>query len=283
MKQSDEFSRLDLKSLDGQLLWELENGFELSPRESQLILETVRLYYGQSPETRAGRVSLWVVKRDAVVGKPIESLPRVQVWVSLDSGGEDLEAYQLYGHVGLRRQKLLRVSEEIVDQGGIATQTDLARVLGTSLRTIKRDIAFFRKYGIRVLTRGSYSDIGPGLSHKVDIVEMYLSGYVYTEICRRTRHSARAVKRYVNTFVRVVSLYERGISSSAEIAHYVGTSERLAVQYLALYFKVREKSQWLSRIEDLLEQTSSRTDYGGEIKKRVYGGLSRRGEWWKGR
>lgn len=31
----DELRRLEDKSLDGQLLWELENGFELSPRESQ--------------------------------------------------------------------------------------------------------------------------------------------------------------------------------------------------------------------------------------------------------
>ncbi|NIT57945.1 MAG: DUF1670 domain-containing protein [Aliifodinibius sp.] len=268
MFKSDELSRLDFKSLDGQLLWELENGFELSPRESQLILETIHLYYDQNPEARAGRVSLWVVKRDAMVGKPIESLPRIQVWVSLDGGREDLEVYRSYGHVGLRRQKLLRLSEEIVDQGGVGTQADLARLLGTSLRTIRRDIAFFRKHGIRVLTRGSYSDIGPGISHRVNIVEMYLSGYVYTEICRRTRHSAGAVKRYVNTFMRVVALYERGISSCAELTHYVGLSERLAGQYLELYFKVRENPQWVRRLEDLVEQSASRPGYEGEAKKK---------------
>lgn len=268
MFKSDELSRLDLKSLDGQLLWELENDFELSPRESQLILETVRFYYAQSPQTRAGRVSLWVIKRDALVGKPIKSLPRIQVWVSLDAGSEDLEVYRIYGQVGLRRQKLLRISEEIVDQGGIATQADLARLLGTSPRTLKRDIAFFRKQGIRVLTRGSYSDIGPGVSHKVNIVEMYLSGSVYTEICRRTRHSVGAVKRYVNTFVRVVALYERGIRSCGEIAHYVGVSERLADEYLELYFKVRENAQWMGRLQDLTEQNPSRAAYESEIKKK---------------
>lgn len=31
----DELRRLEDTSLDGQLSWELENGFELSPRESQ--------------------------------------------------------------------------------------------------------------------------------------------------------------------------------------------------------------------------------------------------------
>ena len=122
--------RLKDKSLDGRLLWELEHGFELSPRESGLIVETARSYYSQAPEAKSGRVGLWVVKLDASVGKPLNELPKVQVWVTLDGGEEDLEAYQLYGHAGLRRQKFLRIAEEIVDQYGIATQEDLARLLG---------------------------------------------------------------------------------------------------------------------------------------------------------
>jgi hypothetical protein len=115
MAATDVSQRLDWKSLDGQLLWELENGFELSPRESELILETVNLYYRQAPESRAGRVSLWVVEKDASVGKPIDELPKLQVWVTLDGGQDDLDVYEQYGHARLRRQKILRVTEEIVD------------------------------------------------------------------------------------------------------------------------------------------------------------------------
>jgi len=259
-------ARLEHKSLDGQFLWELQSGFELSPRESSLILETVRLYYGQSPSVRSGRVSIWIVGRDSSVGKPLEALPKVEVWVTLDAGEEDLETYEAYGLSGLRRQKLLRISEEIVEQGGIATQQDLARLLGTSIRTIKRDIAYLRNQGLEVLTRGVYSDIGPSISHKVVIVEMYLSGFVYTEICRKTRHSAKAVKRYVNTFGRVVALYERGVKQPEEIGHYVGISERLANEYLELYFQVRQKSGCRGRIDELLERLSSRPAYPGVDK-----------------
>ncbi len=177
-----------------------------------MIVETVHLYYGQSAESRKGRVSLWVVERDASVGKPLAELAKIEVWITLDAGAEDLDAYEAYGHAGLWRQKVLRITEEIVDQGGIATQEDLARLIGTSVRTIKRDIAYLRQQGFQVVTRGVYSDIGPSVSHKVVIVELYLSGFVYTEICRRTRHSAKAVKRYVTTFGRVVALYSRGIA-----------------------------------------------------------------------
>lgn len=273
MQLTEVGQRLEDKSLDGQLLWELEHGFELSPRESGLIVETVRSYYSQAPEAKSGRVGLWVVRLDASVGKPLNELPKVQVWVTLDGGQEDLEAYQLYGHAGLRRQKLLRITEEIVDQDGIATQEDLARLLGTSLRTIRRDIAYLRGQGLRVLTRGAYSDIGPSLSHKAVIVEMFLSGSVYTEICRRTRHSAKAVKRYVNTFGRVVALYERGIKASEELANYAGISKRLATEYLNLYFQFSKKPAFKERINDLLGRLSSRPSYPGVDK----GGMEKGG------
>lgn len=262
----EELRRLDDKSLDGQMLWELQNGFELSPRESQGVLETVKLLYTQRPEAHAGRVSLWVVKRDASVGKPLNELEKIQVWVTLHGGQEDLEAYEAYGHAGLRRQKILRITEEILDQNGVATQEDLARLLGTSIRTVRRDIAYLLKQGQRVVTRGVYSDIGPSISHKVVIVEMFLSGFVYTDICRKTQHSAQAVQRYVNTFGRVVALYERGIKEAAEIARYAGISERLATEYLELYSKLGKKAGCRERIKDLLAQLPSRPVYPGADK-----------------
>jgi hypothetical protein len=266
LPQADERRRSEDKSLDGQLLWELQNGFELSPRESQGVLEAVQLLYSERPAAQSGRVSLWVVKREASVGKPLSELEKLQVWVTLHGGQEDLEVYQAYGHAGLRRQKILRITQEVLDQGGVATQEDLARLLGTSLRTIRRDIAYLLTQGQRVITRGVYSDIGPSVSHKVVIVEMFLSGFVYTEICRKTQHSAKAVKRYVNTFARVVALYERGIKEPAEIASAAGISERLTNEYLELYFKLGTKPGCRARIQDLLAQLSSRPIYPGADK-----------------
>ena len=269
MEIGEHQERLKEKSLEGQLLWELEHGFELSPRESELIVDEVRLYYGETPDVRTGRVSVWVVRRDSSVGKPLSDLPRTEVVVTLDGGIEDLEVYRLYGHAGLRRQKLMRISEEIVDQGGIATQEDLGRLLGTSLRTIRRDIAYLRTQGIRVLTRGVYSDIGPSASHKVVIIELFLSGCVYSDICRRTRHSAKAVKRYIDIFTRVIALYHRGIKEPEEVAHYAGISSRLAAEYLELYFRIGKDACCTDRIQELLAQRSLRPDYPGiGMKKR---------------
>lgn len=269
----DELHRLEDKSLDGQLLWELENGFELSPRESQGVLDAVKLLYRERPAEKTGRVSLWVLQREASVGKPLSELEKVEVWVTLHAGQEDLETYAQYGHAGLRRQKILRITEEIVEQNGVATQEDLARLLGTSVRTVRRDIAYLLKQGLRVITRGVYSDIGPSVSHKVVIVEMFLNGFVYSEICRKTQHSAKTVKRYVNTFGRVVHLYERGIKAAEEIAKYAGLSTRLVNEYLELYSKLGAKTGCQERIKDLLEQLSSRPSYPGADKSGMKKGL----------
>jgi hypothetical protein len=61
-----------------------------------------------------------------------------------------------------------------------------------------------------------------------------LKRYTYSDIMRRTRHSAQAIKRYLHTFGRVVMLTRKGLNSH-EIAYAVGISERLTQQYLALY------------------------------------------------
>jgi len=256
MRSSEE--RTEIKSLDGQFIWELENSFELSPRESELLLETVRQYYCQDNMRQRGRVSMWVIKLDSSVGKPLSECEKIEVCVTVDGGMEDIDAYRHFGHAGLRRQRILRISEEIVEQGGVPTQEDLARLLCTSVRTIRRDIAYLRDQGVRVITRGVHSDIGRSVSHKAAIVELFLSGIVYTEICRRLHHSAKAVKRYVNTFIRVISLYNRGIRESSDLAHYVGISSRLVDEYLDLYFKLGKKPKCQERIIEIQKQLASR-------------------------
>ncbi|MBK8167974.1 MAG: DUF1670 domain-containing protein [bacterium] len=94
------------------------------------------------------------------------------------------------------------MTEEAVDQEGVLTQEDLARLLQTGVRTVRRDVAQLRSEGHWVPTRGAVQDTGRGQSHKAKIVEMYLQRMTYSEIARRARHSASSIKRYVQTFGR---------------------------------------------------------------------------------
>ena len=111
----------------------------------------------------------------------------------------------------------MRMTEEAVDQGGVLTQEDLARLCHSDVRTIRRDVEALRSAGHWVPTRGAVKAIGRGQSHKAKIVEMYLKRMTYTEIVRRARHAARSVKRYVETFGRIVGLWEKGVRSAGEL------------------------------------------------------------------
>ena len=144
----------------------------------------------------------------------------------------------------MRKHKVIRMANEAFDQGGLLTQEDLAVLLCSSRRTIRRDIKELKVQGIEVPTRGTLQDIGPGVTHKSKVVKMWLEGYEYTDIERKTCHSGFSVQRYLSGFSKVVRFYSRGYSLP-EIRELADMSERLIQEYLDLYeiFKDRPESQ----------------------------------------
>jgi hypothetical protein len=161
---------------------------------------------------------------------------------------------------------LLRMTEEAVDQRGVLTQEDLSRLLQVGVRTIRRDVEVLRAAGYWVPTRGTVKEIGRGQSHKAKIVEMYLRRMTYTEIVRRTRHAPGSVKRYVETFGRVVVLWEKGIREVGEIAYVVGISERLAGEYLELRSRY-DREGYRDRLEEIARQVRRSLSGDGEEKR----------------
>ncbi len=157
------------------------------------------------------------------------------------------------GHA-LRQLKILRLTEEAYHQEGVLTQEDLGRVLQVSSRTIRSDIADLVGHGNTVHTRGYDHDIGRSVSHKTRIVDLYLSGWTYDEIMRRTRHSAHSIKRYVLTFGRLLLLLNRDVSSTRELSRLLNMSERLTREYLELFEKYKEGERWPQVYVELLEQ-----------------------------
>jgi hypothetical protein len=256
--------RLAEKTVERQFLYELETDFELAPAASRALLETAQQVLLPSlggDELREGQMRVTVVGAREPSGKPLSAMAKVGVVVTVDSGLADLEVLRRFGGVGLRRVRLLRMSEEAVDQGGVLTQEDLARLLQTDVRTIRRDMSALRAQGHWVPTRGVVQEIGRGQSHKAKIVEMYLRGLTYTEIVRKARHAPSSVKRYVETFGRVVVLWEKGMREVGEIAYVVGISERLAGEYLVLRERY-DRPAYRDRLEEIARQV--RRVLGGE-------------------
>ena len=78
---------------------------------------------------------------------------------------------------------------------------DLAFLIGMSTGALE---AAIRRCELFVPTRGMIMDIGPGVTHRAEIVRLYVEGYTEPEIVRRTQH----------TYDSVASRYLRGIGSS---------------------------------------------------------------------
>ena len=259
--------RLGEKTVERQFLYEMETDFELAPAASRAVLATaqqVLLVSGGEP--RLGQMRLTAVSAEEPSGKPLAAMKKVSVVVTVDGGLEDLEVLKQFGVAGLRRVRVLRMSEEAIDQGGALTQEDLARLCQSDVRTIRRDLVELRAAGHWVPTRGTVKEIGRGQSHKAKIVEMYLQRMTYSEIVRRARHAASSVKRYVETFGRMVVLWEKGVRAVGEMGFIVGISERLAREYLALRERY-DTVEHRDRLEEIARQVRRALSGDGEEKR----------------
>jgi hypothetical protein len=261
--------RLAEKTVERQFLYELESDFEMAPATSRAVLDAaqqVLLPFVGDGVVREGQMRLTAVSVDEPSGKPLSAMRKMSVVVTVDGGMEDLEVLKRHGLVALRQMRLLRVTEEAVDQGGVLTQEDLARLFQTDVRTIRRDIGMLRGVGHWVPTRGTVKEIGRGQSHKAKIVEMYLQRMTYTEISRRARHAPSSIKRYVEAFGRVVVLWEKGVRDPGEIAFVVGMSRRLAGEYLQLRQRY-DGEKYRDRLEEIGRQVRRVVRVGEEEKR----------------
>nr|NIP28764.1 DUF1670 domain-containing protein [Phycisphaerae bacterium]NIR96401.1 DUF1670 domain-containing protein [Gammaproteobacteria bacterium]NIX59677.1 DUF1670 domain-containing protein [candidate division Zixibacteria bacterium]NIU60190.1 DUF1670 domain-containing protein [Phycisphaerae bacterium]NIW45820.1 DUF1670 domain-containing protein [Gammaproteobacteria bacterium] len=120
------------------------------------------------------------------------------------------------------------------EQGALLSYEDLAILLTTSPATVKRDVYYLRKQGQFIMTRGVKHDMGPGLSHKTIILDLYFKGYSFTDIELKTNHSESSVKRYLADFIQIASLYQQSFSLN-QIRLIAQKSERLVREYIQLY------------------------------------------------
>ena len=232
----------------------LKSEFELSPAESAGVLELAkRCLFGEVPQV-VGRQRFLCASKRAKHGKPLHDQDMVRVELTLDGGIEDLDVLRIQGFKALRQLRILRLTEEAYHQDGLLTQEDLGRLLQVSSRTIRADIQELQADGNTLHTRGQDHDIGRGVSHKTQIVGLYLSGLTYDEIMRKTRHSAFSIKRYVCSFGRLLLLLSHDITEVSEISRLLHQSERLTQEYLDLFERHRDGDRWSPVYLELLEQ-----------------------------
>lgn len=258
-----ELSRLEAKTLDGRFMAIITEGLNCSQFEAERIVEVVHEVYlpyvdsqaAISPPGPPGRMSVVVVDAEEPAGKPLEACAKQSVSLGVHRGAEDDGLMQQQGVAAFRRARIADLCQEALSQGGLLTREDLAyRIFFVSPRTISRDLAWLRTHepGQVAPLRSMVQDIGPMLTHRVQIVRLALEGKTATEIRVAMHHSLAAISNYLSTFIRCAQLRERGIDPS-QIAFLIRRSRGLVDQYLALLNECKADKNLTYHLNQMLE------------------------------
>lgn len=157
------------------------------------------------------------------------------------------------GPRGFRRQRIPELCQQALSQGVLLTREDLAyRIFFVGLRTISRDLAWLRANDARPLPlRSTVQDIGPVLTHRVEVVRLALEGKTTTQICDILRHSPEAVANYLGTFTRCAQLSRQGFEAG-QIAFVLRRGRGLMERYLELLAQCGKDKLWSYHLEELL-------------------------------
>ena len=213
--------------------------------------DMVRLFrqYSQDPWTLEVGQTLWFAVDKNEKPGPAKTLAKMKVTpVILSLAYEEDRNMRLngYSHKEIRRFKVARLLQEAFEQNGVLTQADIAELLGVSAGTIGKDIREYQEEHAVILPyRGTVHDIGPSLTHKKQIVTMFLQNVPTPDIARRTCHTEEACDRYIKSFKKVQTLYGR--MSPLEISRTLEMSERLVNEYIAL---IEEKESTQEDVND---------------------------------
>ena len=251
-------TRIDLKTIECMFTNLITDGTNCSPFESEVIVEKAKEIFaiGDHAEgniLQPGQMIWLALDINEPPGKPLKSCKLRRIVLSHIKQKEDSEVCRGYNRSAKRQQQINRMAVEAQDQQALLTQEDLAEILDTDVRTIRRDIKYLREKGISVPTRGQQKDIGPGVTHRVQAITLFLEEKEPLEIARNIKHSLTAVERYIDTFCRVVYC-QRRFRNNLQTALVVGASIHTVNTYLGLHIDACENPSYRERLSEIEER-----------------------------
>jgi hypothetical protein len=216
-----------------------------------------------------GKITLVVVCADEPAGKPIADCAKRTVCLTIHRGTEDDRILQTEGPAAFRRSRIPELCQEALSQGGLLTREDLAyRIFFAGTRTISRDLSVLRKTNasLPLPMRSTVHDIGPVLTHRVQVIRLALQGKTTSEICNILRHSPAAIANYLSTFARCVQLAHRNMQPS-QIAFLLHRGKGLIESYLELLAECERDKNMSYHLQQLLQLGQSPGDKEGEKNK----------------
>ena len=258
MAKNDAIERQNVKTSEQRFKQMLQQDFRLAPKIAQAILSEAQFHLLEpSQSQQAGQQVVIVAKRGAGHGRALRETELTQIRWTVDAGTEDRQVRQQYGSKALRQVRLQRLLLEALEQEGVASQEDLAQALQVSLRTIKRDFEELQQQGLYLPSRGNLQGIGRGQTHKAQIIGCWLRGATYDQIAQQSHHALSSIQRYIQTFVRVIDLYQRKFSLG-QIAQLLQIGPPLVQEYLAVY-QTHAQIECRQRLQEQMERFKAAT------------------------
>lgn len=151
-----------------------------------------------------------------------------------------------FDSTSLRKKRMERWVYEAFDQGALLCQLDLAALLGVCDAVVSKYACEIQQNGKVLPTRGNIHDLSGAVTHKREIITLYLDGYLTPQIALKTNHSKEAVDRYIHDYHRVELLWKHGITDLDQISRLSRLSRRVAHQYIDLLPQKLRKEKNLS-------------------------------------
>ena len=157
-------NRLESKNARAAIIQKISADFNLMPIVAEAYYQQISTYFAQHADVKltSGQICYEAVAAEEPAGKHIALAKKVSCRLTLNDTQVDLEVLATYGLAGLRRHRILRLTQEAYDQDALLSYEDLAILLTTSPASVKRDIRALKHDGYFVMTRGAKHDMGTG-------------------------------------------------------------------------------------------------------------------------
>jgi hypothetical protein len=246
--QNKKYRRLKDKSLEQHLLYRFLNNYGYDKGEITAkaiikdILKVVELYFlvannnNDISHTQYGELVWMAVPVDEFPqrGKSIAKTRLKPIVLSFLTDDDISHIAHGFDSTSLRKKRLLRFVDQAFDQGALLTQLDLAALLGVCDAVVSKYVNEIQQSGKLLPTRGNIHDLSGAITHKREIITLYLQGYLTPDIALKTNHSKEAVDRYIKDYHKVEILWQHSITDLDEISLLTRLSKRVAQQYIDL-------------------------------------------------
>lgn len=256
MRNSEIEKRIALRDAQETFINVVAEGTSCSRFEAQVIgtkaQEIFRVGpYGDDSSLQPGQMIWRAISAHEPPGKPLEKCEFKTIRLTVHRQDEDTEVKKAHGGSAKRGQQIMRMCEEAFEQDTLLTQEDLATILDTDVKTIRNDQKRYqKKYDILIPTRGNKCDIGPGITHRAKVIQLFIEGQEAVDIGRQMQHSLKAVERYISSYCRIVYC-QRQLRDTLKTAMVIGASITLVNKCLEIHEAHCLKPVYKERLEDI--------------------------------